>query len=170
MDMLGNSAGGYFVAMLGTSGNVSTLNGDLKDNLNYSSEVHAVVDWFGPIDFLKMDDQFKQFGVPNMLGHNGANSPESQFIGKQITTDPATCQKANPETYISTMDVSKAPSFMIQHGSNDQLVPYQQSTNFAAKLKPVIGDSRVTIEVIQGAGHGTSEFSSANNIKKYLLS
>jgi pimeloyl-ACP methyl ester carboxylesterase len=65
--------------------------------------------------------------------------------------------------------VATVPSFLIQHGSNDDFVPYQQSVNFAAKLKPVLGDSKVTLEVIQGAGHGTQEFSSTSNIKKIFF-
>ncbi|MHB8063915.1 MAG: alpha/beta hydrolase fold domain-containing protein [Ruminiclostridium sp.] len=163
----GSSSGGHLVAMLGTTGNVTTLNGDTMDNLNYTSNIQAIVDWFGPTDFTKMDDQFKASGVPSMLGsHSAANSPESQFIGAAVSSNPALAQKANPISYISTMTVATAPSFFIQHGSSDSLVPYQQSTILADALKPVIGNSKVTLEVINGAGHGTQEFSAAANITK----
>jgi len=146
---------------------VTTLDGDNNENLNYTSAIKAAVDWFGPIDFSTMDDQFKASGITSMLGsHSAANSPEGQFIGQALTATPALVQKANPESYISTMKVATAPSFLIQHGSNDNLVPYQQSTTFAEKLKAAIGGIKVTVEVIKGAGHGTQEFSSAPNITK----
>lgn len=163
----GSSSGGHLVAMLGTTGNVTTLNGDTTDNLNFTSEVQAVVDWFGPTDFSKMDDQFKASGIPSLLGsHSAAGSPESQFIGGAVSSNPALVQQANPITYISTMTAATAPSFMIQHGSNDNLVPYQQSTILAEALIPKIGGGKAKLEIIQGASHGSQEFSSANNIQK----
>ncbi|MDP4180466.1 MAG: alpha/beta hydrolase fold domain-containing protein [Bacillota bacterium] len=165
----GDSSGGFLVSMLGTSANVSELNSDTKENLNYSSAVNAVVDWFGHIDFLTMDDQFKASGLTSAFGStNSASSPASQLIGKQITLDPVLTEKANPETYISTMTATTTPSFFIQHGSSDNVVPYQQSTNFAAKLKQAIGDSKVKLEIINGASHGTSEFTTTANLNKVM--
>lgn len=163
----GFSSGGFLVSMLGTTGNVSTLNGDTKDNLNYSSDVKAVVDWSGHIDFLTMDDQFRASGIQSAFGNtNDASSPASQLIGQLITKDTALTEKANPETYISTMTAATAPAFLIQHGSSDNVVPCQQSINFAAKLKQAIGESKVTLDIINGAGHGGPEFSTASNISK----
>ncbi|HEX9059545.1 MAG TPA: dockerin type I domain-containing protein, partial [Clostridia bacterium] len=81
----GFSSGGFLVSMLGTTGNVSTLNGDTQDNLNYSSDVKAVVDWSGHIDFLTMDDQFRASGIQSAFGNtNDASSPASQLIGQLI--------------------------------------------------------------------------------------
>src|SRR5262249_59688217 len=49
----GASAGGHLVALLGTTGGMKELEG--KDgNLDQSSRVQAVVDWYGPSDFRKM--------------------------------------------------------------------------------------------------------------------
>ena len=50
----GPSAGGHLVAMLGTAGDVNEF--EVGENLEYSSKVQAVVDYFGPTDFLQMDD------------------------------------------------------------------------------------------------------------------
>ncbi len=163
----GASSGGHLTAMLGTTGNVTTLDGDTTTNSSYPSNIQAAVDWFGPTDFTKMDEQFKASGVSSMLGsHSAAGSPESQFIGTAVSSNPTLAQKANPISYISTMNTATAPAFFIQHGSKDNLVPYQQSVILADALKPVIGNSKVTFEIINGAGHGTSEFSAASNIKK----
>ncbi|MBK8780941.1 MAG: hypothetical protein IPO22_03910 [Anaerolineales bacterium] len=54
------------------------MEGDLG-NADQSSCVQAVVDWFGPIDFLKMDEQFA--GTSCEQSHNAANSPESKLVG-----------------------------------------------------------------------------------------
>lgn len=157
----GGSAGGNLVALAGTSGGVKELEDLSLGNESYSSEVHAVVDWFGPTDFLKMDEQLQQSGkgIPN---HNEANSPESRLMGAKITLIPDEVQKANPETYI-TVDV---PPFLIQHGTEDPLVPYQQSENFYFKLKKVLGEQKVTFDLLKGAGHGGSEFVAKENLDR----
>ncbi|MCJ7813554.1 S9 family peptidase, partial [bacterium] len=67
-----------------------------------------------------------------------------------------------PETYISPDD----PPFFIQHGKVDNLVPYQQSQNFAAQLVRIIGKEKVTFELLEGAGHGGPAFSTPDNINK----
>ncbi len=48
----GASAGGHLVAMLGTTGNVKELEGK-GGNLDQSSRVQCVVDWFGPSDLAR---------------------------------------------------------------------------------------------------------------------
>ena len=49
----GASAGGHLVAMLGTTGGVKELEGT-GGNLDQSSRVQCVVDWFGPTDLATM--------------------------------------------------------------------------------------------------------------------
>jgi acetyl esterase/lipase len=163
----GDSAGGNLASMIGTSGNVNTLDGDNKENLDYSSSVQAVVDWFGPLDFLKMDEQFEAEGITPKFGKTSIeSSPESQYIGQLITNDSELTEKANPENYISTMKAETAPSFLIQHGTADSNVPSQQSINFAAQLIEAVGDNKVKLELLEGAGHGTEEFTSKENLDK----
>ncbi|AHM56042.1 hypothetical protein EAL2_c07410 [Peptoclostridium acidaminophilum DSM 3953] len=163
----GDSAGGNLAAMVGTTANVDALNGDNKENLEYSSSVQAVVDWFGPLDFLKMDEQFATAGITPKFGKTSSeSSPESQYIGQLITNNPELTEKANPGTYISTINVNTAPNFLIQHGTADANVPSQQSVEFATQLKAAIGDSKVKLELLEGAGHGTQEFTTSENLDK----
>src|SRR5713101_8014594 len=72
----GESAGGHLVALLGTTGDVKELEGE-EGNPQQSSEVQAVVDWFGPTDFLKIGEQS---GPDSRLDHNAPNSPEAKLI------------------------------------------------------------------------------------------
>ena len=162
----GGSAGGYLSLMMGVSTWASELEDLTLGNPEQPCHVQAVVDWFGPTDFLKMDEQLAEsgFAPPEEFSHNGANSPESLLLGAQITQIPELVHRANPETYIRSI----APPFFIQHGDQDDTVPHQQSVNFAAKVREKAGDERVTLELIEGAGHGDSKFDSAKNVKKVL--
>lgn len=49
--VFGESAGGYLAAMLGTTGDVKEF--DVGENLDQSSRVQAVIDFYGPTDFLQ---------------------------------------------------------------------------------------------------------------------
>ena len=156
----GGSAGGNLAAMAGTSGDVIELEDLSLGNAGESSRVQAVVDWFGPIDFLQMDPQFIASGK-GKADHSEAGSPESMLLGQKITNIPELVKLANPTTYISADD----PPFLIQHGTEDMMVPTQQSENFAAALQKVFGNEKVNLTLLQGANHGGKQFEDASNLK-----
>ncbi|MBN1260318.1 MAG: alpha/beta hydrolase [Anaerolineae bacterium] len=163
----GDSAGGNLAAMVGTTSNVNSLNDDNLENLQYSSAVQAVVDWFGPLDFLAMDAQFEASGItPAMGATSSAMSLESQYIGQLITEDPELTQQANPRMYIETMTETTTPNFLIEHGTADANVPVQQSIDFATALESSISADKVTLVLLEGARHGTSEFTAQENLDR----
>lgn len=137
----GSSAGGHLVALLGTSGDVKELEGELG-NLNQSSRVQAVCDFFGPTDFTKMD------AAGSQMNHDAPKSPESLLVGGAIQENPEKVARANPITYVSKDD----PPFLIMHGDKDPLVPHNQSELLEAALKKAGVD--VTFHTVKGAGHG----------------
>jgi len=138
----GSSAGGHLVAMLGVSGDVPTLDGELGKHTDRRSDIQCVVDYFGPSELLTMDD------FPSRIVHNGPNSPESRLVGGPIQEHKAAARAASPVTYVSEGD----PPFLILHGTEDALVPFNQSEVLAAALKKAGVD--VTFVPVEGAGHG----------------
>ena len=155
----GASAGGNLVSLLGTTCGVEELEGADLGNADQSSCVQAVVDWFGPIDFLKMDEQFA--GTSCEQSHNAANSPESKLVGAEIQTVPDLVATTNPMNYITADD---AP-FFIENGTADCNIPPIQNKNLADALSAVIGADNVTYVSLEGAGHGGSQFETAENLK-----
>ncbi len=137
----GASAGGHLAALLGTSGGGKELEGG-PDNLAHSSRVQAVCDYFGPTDFLKMNDE------PGETDHNAADSPESALIGGPIQKNPEKVAQANPITYASADD----PPFLILHGDQDRTVPLSQSQLLNDALKRV--GVKVLLGIVKGQGHG----------------
>jgi acetyl esterase/lipase len=138
----GASAGGHLSAMLGTTGDVKEF--EVGENLSVSSRVQAVVDYFGPTDFLQMDAH----RPPNGMVHDPADSPESQLIGGAIQENKEKTARANPITYVTKDD----PPFLIVHGDSDPLVPHHQSELLAAALEKA--GVPVTFYTVKGAGHG----------------
>lgn len=162
----GGSAGGYLSLMTGVSAGIPDLEDLSLGNPDQPSNVQAVVDWFGPTDFLKMDEQLAETGMApsEEESHSRSASPESLLLGRKITEIPGLVHAANPETYIH----ADLPPFFIQHGTKDDTVPHQQSVNFAAKLKDVCGKEKVFLELIDGARHADPKFETAKNVKKVL--
>lgn len=160
----GASAGGHLAALLGTSPKVKELEGlSIKNShTRISSQVHAVVVWYGPSeDFLKMDEELSRSGkgVPN---HSQADSPESLLLGRKITDVPALVKFASPMTYINT-DV---PPFLIQHGQKDGIVPVEQAIHFAAEMERIAGRDKVTLEIMPEAEHGDPLFETPENLQR----
>jgi acetyl esterase/lipase len=157
----GGSAGANLAAMLGTIGQTREFDNPALGNVKFSSAVQAVVAWFGPMDFLAMDDQLAANGF-GPGDHSGKNSPEARYLGAGVRSAPGLAKKANPATYAHP-DI---PPFLIQHGIDDRLVPYQQSVVFAQQLVSASRKERVTLELIKGAGHGDPRFETKENMER----
>jgi acetyl esterase/lipase len=150
----GASSGGHLAAMLGTSAGVTEF-GDQDDR---SSRVQAVVDFFGPTDFLQMDAH----RLPTGMVHNVDTSPESQLVGGLITQHADRVARANPITYVTPDD----PPFLIVHGDRDPNVPHHQSEILADALKAA--GVTTTLRIVPGAGHGDQIFMAAD-VRMWVL-
>lgn len=159
----GDSAGGTLAALLGTTGGVAALADGSLGNAETSDRVRAAVDWFGPIDFATMDaqSQLNGFGSRN---RNAATSFESMFFGASMPTVPDRVKSANAATYITTDD----PPMLLEHGTDDKTIPYQQSVVLANELTEALGQERVTLRILAGADHLDSAFVTADNMA-YVL-
>jgi len=136
------------VASLGPTAGVKDLEGK-GGNLDQSSRVQCVVDWFGPSDLLSMGG-----------GHNNPNSPESKLIGGSVHENQENARKASPVTYVS----KDSTPYLIMHGDQDNVVPLGQSKVLAEALKKA--GVEVQLVVVEGNGHGGPGFGSPENRKR----
>ena len=148
------------VAIWGTSsgGHMASLVGLTAENQAFTNEVHsaesdavrAVVNFFGPTDFRRMND------YPSVIDHDAPTSPESVVVGGPIQ-DPRYRDKVNAYNPMTYVDASRrAPPFLIMHGDRDALVPFNQSVLLYEALRDagqVVGFYKVA-----GAGHGDRFF------------
>ena len=137
----GRSAGGHLAALLGTTHHVKELEGDGGWE-NFSSRVQAVCDWFGPTDFLKIDD------FPRKVKHSAADAPEALLIGGPVWQHQEKAVKANPIAYVT----KDAPPFLIVHADDDLIVPLNQSQLLFEALQQA--GVEVALEIVRGGGHG----------------
>ncbi|OAM89431.1 hypothetical protein AW736_13275 [Termitidicoccus mucosus] len=140
----GSSAGGHLVALLGTTGDTRAF--DTGENLDFSSGVQAVVDYYGPTDFC---DRSLLKEKPSL---GGPESAESRLIGAAVRDNPEKAAAASPVTYVTKSDAA----FFIVHGTDDPVVPISQSRRLDAALRKAGVFSK--LKVIEGAAHGGPEY------------
>jgi acetyl esterase/lipase len=157
----GESAGGFLSVMAGTTCGAAALEplaprtggpapppGMLTVHVDpaQSDCVQGAVDWFGPTDLIRMDEQM----LPNSpMHHNPPTSPESKLLGCTLPSCPKSLlDEATSLTYIT----ASTPPFLIMHGTSDHSVPLQQSEELYQALRAK-GVAAQLVEVV-GADHG----------------
>lgn len=151
----GGSAGGNLSALFAMD--IPQFYGETEP---MDASVACAVDWFGPTDFRRMDEQARANGI-SMADHDEPHSPESQYAGGPLQElDPDYLAKANPMTYIS----ERMCPMLIQHGGKDVLVPFAQSEILAQAIEEKLGKGRALFLPLPEAGHDAPQFKSPENM------
>ncbi len=126
----GNSSGGHLAAMVGTTSHIAELEGN-GDNPGFSSRVQAVAAFAGV---------FNLRALP-------VHEPVESFLGATYAENPDLWALASPITHVG----GGSPPFLLLHGTNDLLIPYQQSVDMMNAL--MAAGVSAELFTAQGAGH-----------------
>lgn len=164
----GFSAGGHLAALLGTGGDAAALDDLRLGDPTVSSRVQAVVTWAAPSDLAALAEHPSPPGCQpgERVDDGGVRSFVALLLGGPPELVPEQARRANPLAYISPDD----PPFLIQHGTEDCVVPYQQSELLYTVLASVLGADQVTLTLFD-TGHDTSSltpFGSRANRERVL--
>lgn len=110
------AVGGHLVALLGTSAGVAELDGHVGQYLTTSTEVQAVVDYFGPTDFLL--DVRTGAEKPHVIPE-----PVRRLFGGKPVEKRQLAELASPSGFVTPDD----PPILIIHGEEDEVVSIEQS-------------------------------------------
>jgi acetyl esterase/lipase len=155
----GDSAGAFLAVLAGVSPGIASLTDLSMGNSGVPETLQAVVGWYGPYDFGAMDAQFRASRTGRPI-HGAPDSAESRFLGGAVETAHDLVAAANPATYLS----ASAPPLLLQAGTRDPIVPVEQTENFARAARTILGPGKVTVRLLEGAGHGGPEFESDENL------
>ncbi len=143
----GSSAGGHLALLAGVSGQIRELEGNVGAHTDRSSNVQAIIDYFGPSDFVL----------------RGKTQPERAYTEKsgsfallggvktgKIT--PATERFASPATYVSEDD----PPLLVFHGAKDRTVLFDQSQ----RIVELYSRAGLTAQLVtlEDGSHGGRQF------------
>ncbi|AVQ22844.1 alpha/beta hydrolase [Fusobacterium nucleatum subsp. nucleatum ATCC 23726] len=149
--VMGSSAGGYLVAMAGTTNGYKQF--DKGDNLNQNSDVQAVIDIYGLSDLATVGEDFSK-EIQEI--HKSSAAPEALWLNGVVLSNeinsvdnmPEKVKAANPMTYIT----KDTPPFLLLHGDKDILVSPSQTEKLHKALVTKGIDS--TRYIVKGAAHG----------------
>jgi acetyl esterase/lipase len=132
----GGSAGGHLAQFLGVTADVKEFEGD-EGNLDQSSRVACVVNYFGPSDFTKSYGKSVDAAevLPLFLGGNLEQQRQKHII-------------ASPLYWVTP---HAAPTLCI-HGTKDNYVAYEQAGWLIDRLKAAGVEAELM--TLEGAGHG----------------
>ncbi|WP_298869376.1 alpha/beta hydrolase [uncultured Gimesia sp.] len=151
--ILGSSAGGHLVALMGVTNHHRELEGDLGEFDQESSAVDAIVDYYGPTNFMTILNQSTPHGL-------SVRVPALQLLlGTRPEENTALAKLASPVFHVDARD----PPLLMIHGDQDPQVPINQSHELHGAYKKQNLD--VTFEVIHGGAHGGPEFFDEKRIK-----
>lgn len=158
----GSSAGGHLAALLGTSGDVKELEGTVGGNLDQSSRVDAVIDFYGATDFaLRSKTQ------PQRANQEG--SVVYLLLGGGADEKVELAKLASAAFHVTKDD----PPFLVFHGDKDKTVLLDQSQRIQEVYTKA--ELPITLHVLEGAGHGGNVFYSGERrdiilafLKKHL--
>jgi acetyl esterase/lipase len=126
--LVGHSAGGHLVALAGVSG--TALARPCADPI---PEIAGVVGLAGIYDAKAFQPMMADwFGVPR-------------------ADDPELWDSGDPIHYVTTGAAPKTLHVLLIHGDDDDVVPLEQSTSFAAALKKA--GNPVTLDILPGENH-----------------
>lgn len=138
---MGESAGGHLASMLGVTNGRQEF--DQGDHLDVSSDVQAAVPFYGVVDPLSA----KQGSATNDFDFVYRN-----LLGAEPEAAPGLDQAANPLTYIDRRTVP----FLIFHGTDDKVVPVQDSERLYEQL--IASQVPADLYILKGAEHMDVKF------------
>jgi len=144
--ILGESSGGHLAALVGTTNGHPDLEGTLGEHLDTSSNVHAIVSYFGAADLMTILAQSTPYGV-------GVRTPALKaLLGALPEENETLARLASPVFQVDARD----PPLLLLHGDQDPQMPINQSHELEGAYERLGLDAKLI--VVHGAGHGGAAF------------
>ena len=156
----GASAGAYFAAMLALTEGMGVFEDLSMGNADTSSAVQAVIGLFGVYD-LVMQSHFTE-SAPPPAGMTKSSNFTDLFLGINCRKHEGLARLACPGSYIGP----DCPPFLIQAGTGDEIVPYENAVELADRINAVCGEGRALLDLFPGCAHGDIRFSSQGNLAR----
>ncbi len=152
----GKSSGAHLATLVGVSNGHTDLEGDLGNHLDSSSDVHAILSYYGAHDLTTILSQSTTFGLQVRV-------PALELLlGGQPEENPEIAQLASPVFHVDVSD----PPLLLLHGDQDIQMPIAQSQQMEAAYKELNLD--VYFDVVVGTGHGGEDFFKPEHLERAI--
>ncbi|MDA0206513.1 MAG: alpha/beta hydrolase [Acidobacteria bacterium] len=149
----GTSAGAHLAALVGVTNGNKELEGTVGGNLDQSSDVQAILSYYGASDFMTILPQSTPFGL-------GVRVPALQILlGGQPQEKEELAKLASPVYHLDAND----PPLLLLHGDQDPQMPINQSAELYGAYREKGLDAEF-LPVYQAA-HGGKKFHEGAQLK-----
>lgn len=142
----GVSSGAHLAALVGLTNGSAPHEGEVGDNLDVSSDVQAIVSYFGASNLTSILDQSTPFGL------NVREPALELLLGGSVEDKVDLARFGSPVFQVDEND----PPLLLLHGDQDPQMPINQSHELHGVAKEQGLD--VQFEVVHGAAHGGGAF------------
>jgi len=149
----GASSGGHLAAMVGVTNGHKELEGTVGSYPNESSNVQAILDYFGASNLTTILSQSTPHGL------NVRKPALDKLIGGQPENVPELAKLASPVFHVDRDD----PPLLLLHGDQDPQMPINQSHELQGAYEKLGLD--VKFHVVHGAGHAGTVFFEGEQLK-----
>ena len=151
--IVGASAGGHLVNLLGVSNGHSQLEGAVGGHLDQSSDVHAIVSLYGAANLTTILDQSTPHGLSVRI-------PALELLlGGRPEEEVKLAMLASPVFHVDAND----PPLLLIHGDQDPQMPVNQSIELYGRYREA--GANVTLEFVHGGAHGGALFYDATRVR-----
>ncbi len=142
----GDSSGGHLATLTGTTNGHAALEGTVGNHPDESSDVQAIIDYYGASNLTTILDQSTPFGL-------GVREPALQrLLGGLPDAVPDLARLASPVFHVDAGD----PPLLRFHGDQDPQMPINQAHELEGVYRAHGLD--VAFHVLHGSVHGGPEF------------
>ena len=142
----GTSSGGHLAALVGLTNGSEPHEGEVGGNLDVSSDVQAVVSYFGASNLTSILRQSTPFGL------NVREPALELLLGGSVEDQVNLARFGSPVYQVDEFD----PPLLLLHGDQDPQMPINQAHELHGVAKE--HDLDVHFEVVHGAAHGGAAF------------
>jgi acetyl esterase/lipase len=147
----GVSSGGHLAALVGLTNGSEPHEGEIGDNLDVSSDVQAIVSYFGASNLTSILGQSTPFGL------NVREPALELLLGGSVEEKVNLARFGSPVFQVDEFD----PPLLLLHGDQDPQMPINQAHELHGVAKEHGLD--VAFEVLHGAAHGSPAFFDADH-------
>lgn len=146
----GIDAGGHLALMLAATNESPDYEQTEQGSPDYSSRVNGVIAWYAPADLTALPQ--RMLPMTNRL------------MGFEVKSNGEKVKLASPLTLVT----DSFPPVLLVHGTNDSIVPYQQSVDLLHKVNLLTGDLRAELLTFEDGYHADPMIRTSVNVLNNL--
>ena len=152
----GSSSGGHLAALVGVTNGHTALEGTVGDHPDQSSDVQAIVSYYGASNLTTILAQSTPHGL------NVREPALKLLLGALPESAKELVELASPVFHVDRSD----PPLLLVHGDQDPQMPINQAHELEGAYKQLGLD--VSLDVVHGAAHGGNAFFSGDHLTRAL--